>query len=355
MTIYTMLIFIWILIWIFFKRDQKKLFLIISIFLLFLLMGLRSYNIGTDTYSYCMNYLENSFISWRDIFCREFSLGNSNYGFFTLNKLIYLIFPENYTFYLVSISGIVSFSIYKFMRKFSKNYLMSLIILLSLGFIFFFMSGIKQTLAISFILLSYIKLKEEKYLKFILMVFLAASFHNTALIVLSVLGVQKFKIKKIYFLLVPSMIVFSILFQRKIVYFLQKMVSGGKYATYGTDYVSTNNLTGLYIQCIILLVTFILVGYRLRQDKELEFYVSIYSIGIFFQTLTPVIAEFFRISMYFSVISCVMLPYAILNSKYRQKKFIIGIMILFFIFYFYIANRGNEVFIPYELFFDNYI
>lgn len=332
-------------------KKNRKLYLAISIFLLFLLMGLRSYNIGTDTYSYCMNYFEISTIPWHEIFSKELSLGNKNYGFFILNKLIFMILPESYVFYLMSVSGIVSFSIYKFILKFSKNYLMSLVILFSLGFIFFFMSGIKQTLAISFVLLSYIKLKEKNYLKFILMVLLAASFHNTALIVLSALVVFKLKIKKLYFLLIPTIVIFSILFQKKIAYFFQKLISNGKYANYGVNYIAVNNLTGLYIQCVIILFVLILVGYKLKKDEELQFYIFIYSIGIFFQTLTPVIAEFFRISMYFSIISCVMLPYAILNSKYKQKKFIIGMIILLFIFYFYIANRENNSFIPYEFFF----
>lgn len=213
------------------------------------------------------------------------------------------------------------------------------------------MSGIKQTLAIAFVLLSFIKLKEKRTIEFILLVVLASSFHNTALIVLLALIVQKIKLRKLYFLAIPSMIIFSNLFQRKIVYFLQKMVSTGKYARYGTEYISSNNLTGLYIQCVIILAVFILAGYKLKKDENLEFFVSIYSIGIFFQTLTPVVAEFFRISMYFSITSCVLLPYAIEKSKYNQKNIITGIMILLFIFYFCISNRENISFIPYEFFF----
>lgn len=353
MTIYIVLIFIWIFMWNFWGKLKKnrKLYLIISVSLLFLLMGSRSYNIGIDTYSYCVNYLKTPLISWSEIFNKELSLGNKNYGFFIFNKFLSMIFPKSYTFYLMSISGIISFTLYKFIFKFSKNYLMSLIILFSLGFIFFFMSGIKQSLAISFILLSFIQLKERKIINFILMVILAASFHNTALVVLVLLAIEKIKLKKLYFLIAPVMIVLSILFQKKIAYFIQKMVSVGKYASYELGNVSVNNLTGLYIQCVIILFVFILAGYRLKKDEELEFYISIYLIGIFFQALTPVIAEFFRISMYFSIVSCILLPYAVEKSKYKQKQFILGSMMLFFIFYFYISSRGNISFNPYRFFF----
>lgn len=339
--------------WNFFGKSKKNrnLYLIISIFLLFILMGLRSYKIGSDTYSYCMNYYKTSSLSWSELLNQNLSLGNKNYGFFILNKLISMIFLKNYTFYLICISGIISFAMYEFILKFSKNYLMSLIILFSLGFIFFFMSGIKQTLAISFILLSYIKLQEKRYIVFVLMVIFAASFHNTAIITLILLVVHKLKNRKLYFFIVPVVIVFSIIFQRKIAYFFQNMVSSGKYAVYGTSYIAISNLTGLYIQCVIILTVFLLVGYRLKEDKELQFYIFIYSIGIFFQTLTPVIAEFFRISMYFNIIGCVLLPYAIFNSKYKQKKFISGAIILFFIFYFYVSSKDNLSLVPYEFFF----
>lgn len=347
MIIYLFNIIVWT--WIYFICKNKKRALIYNIIILFLLMGLRSYNIGTDTEGYCINYVNYIFKEWKNILQLSFSIGDMNYGFLILNKFLSEI-SSSYTFYLLCISGIISFSLYKFLKRFSYNFIMSLIILLALGFIFFFMSGIKQTLAIAFILLAYIKLRENKILNFILLVLLATSFHNTALIVLICLPIYKLKLKRMYILLIPLIAGSAIMFQSKISSFFQLLVFEGKYGIYGTDYVAVNNLTGLYIQIVIAFVVIILIGSRLKEDENLQFFISIYSIGIFFQALTPVIAEFFRISMYFSIISSVMLPYSIKFSKIKQKRLIYLIMSLFFIFYFLFTNRNNISMIPYEFF-----
>jgi hypothetical protein len=347
MIIYLFNIIVWT--WIYCICKNKKRALIYNIIILFLLMGLRSYNIGTDTEGYCINYVNYIFKDWKNILQLSFSIGDMNYGFLILNKFLSEI-SSSYTFYLLCISGIISFSLYKFLKIFSCNSIMSLIILLSLGFIFFFMSGIKQTLAIAFILLAYIKLRENKILNFILLVLLATSFHNTALIVLICLPIYKLNLRRMYILLIPLIAGSGIIFQNKISSFFQLLVFKGKYRVYGTDYVAVNNLTGLYIQIIIVFVVIILIGYRLKEDSNLQFFISIYSIGIFFQALTPVIAEFFRISMYFSIISSVMLPYTVKYSKIKQKRLVYISMGIVFIFYFLVANINNTAMIPYEFF-----
>ena len=81
MMIYLIIMIIWIFMWNFFGKSKKNrnLYLIISIFLLFILMGLRSYKIGSDTYSYCMNYYKTSSLSWSELLNQNLSLGNKNY------------------------------------------------------------------------------------------------------------------------------------------------------------------------------------------------------------------------------------------------------------------------------------
>lgn len=353
MVVYILLIMLWILLWngcIRGKYPQKQFFLVTSIFLLFLLMGMRSIEIGPDTKSYCTKYRLYANVSWESIFNVNLELGEKNYGFYILNKIVAMIFPDYYVFYLLVISAIISFSLYRFIKEFSENYLMSLIMLLSLGFIFFFMSGVKQTLAIAFVLLALIELKKDKVLKYILLVIIAASFHNTALIVLILWPIFKLKIKKLYIIIIPILIFISTIFQSQIASLLQILVSDGKYSVYGTIYKSSNNLTGLFIQCSIIFVVFILTFYRFKEDKELQFFVPIYAVGLFFQSLTPVVAEFFRISMYFNIIGCVMLPYAIYHSRIKQKRLIFMLLTSIFLIYFFISNIGNMAMVPYRFF-----
>lgn len=353
MVIYFLLIISWFIIWNKYHngRDKEiKFMYIMSIVLLFLMMGLRADSIGPDTQRYCFRYVMEANRTWREILYAPFSLGDSNYGFLTFNKLIGMVFPYFYPIYLLAVSGIISYALYRFLKEFSVHCFFSLIMLIALGFVFFFMSGIKQTLAIAFVLLSFIELYNDNKIQYLILVLVAALFHNTALIALLALPVYKLKIKRLYFLIVPLMVVFTLSFQSVISSTLQMLVSEGKYSVYGNDYVATGNLTGLYIQVVIIAVTLLLTGEKIKFDHRLQFFVSLYSIGIFFQALTPVVAEFFRISMYFSITGCVMLPYAVENSRIKQKHGVSAALIIFLCAYFVISSYGNTSMIPYKFF-----
>ncbi len=350
MTVYLVFIFLCMLLWILTGQKNNKTMLVCTSILSCLMMGLRSTSIGSDTERYCKGFLSYSYIPWNDVFNANRDFGKQNYGFYFFNKCLNVIFSSNVTLYLLCVALVITVAVAIYLKKFSTNYFMSTLMLLSLGFTFFFMTGIKQTLALAFVMMAYIALRENKNLKFALFVCVAALFHNTALVVFLAWPIYKLKIRKMYAVIIPVLLGVTFAFQNQIAQFLQSLVSDGAYGAYGDTYVSNNNLTGLAIQCVIL-VTFLVLSWKsIKEDEDLRFFLSVYSIGIFFQALTPVIAEFFRISMYFSIIGVVMLPYALTKSDFKGKRFLrTGINCVFFL-YFILANMGNAAMVPYHFF-----
>lgn len=313
------------------SAKRQKTILLISCIYLFFLLSFRSSTVGTDTMGYCNEFLKYKYCSWDEIF-----LKGTNYGFYFFNKITSLLFPNSYTGYLVVVAFITSSSIWYFLKNNSEDYVLSQIMLLSLGFILFFFSGIKQTLAMSILFFAYEKLKKKKILSFIVLTVIAALFHNTALIFLLALPIYFLKNNKFLLILAPFMILFCYIYRSQITSIIKNILGDEYYSQYGSAYRSQNNLTGLFIQLAIIIASSVLYYTSDYRDLNYEKLFNVYIIGICFQCMTGMIAEFFRISMYFSVYGIVLFPNTLKHSGFynNTKTMIRVIAFLFFAFYF---------------------
>lgn len=250
----------------------------------------------------------------------------------------------------MAISIFVGISIYCFLAQNSDDYCMSQIMLLSLGFTFFFMTGIKQTIAMSILMYAYTAQKKRRYLKFVLLVLLAASFHPTALVFLLILPAKIVKIKKTIAVVAPALIVFAYVFQNQIFAFLKSLLADDLYGAYGSVYVSSLNLTGLMIQIVIFGGSLFFLWKHLKDDEEATNLLSFYVIGMMFQAMTGVMGEFFRISMYFSMLGVILLPKAISKLEKRYRFFAsFAICVVFVVYFVFFSSKGSGV-LPYKFF-----
>lgn len=328
------------------QKFNEKVLKIMSLFLL-AFMGLRHLSIGADTSSYCKEYLLYKYYSWNMVFKQ-----GTNYAFYVFNKIISILFPDTYVAYLFIVALISVVALYHFLKKNADNVIFSEVLLFSLGFIYFFMTGIKQTLAISILLYAYEALKKDNIFRYILLVLLATLFHNTALVFIVALFIKKFKFKKIYLAISPVFIVLAYKYQSQIFAFVKIMLQDKYYFSYGTVYSSSSNLTGLLIQICIFATSLILLWRRLKYDKEATLLLSLYTVGMCFQAMTFVLGEFFRVSMYFSIFGVILLPKAMSVQTFRQQKFISFITCLVFILYFLFFSGNDPNYIPYHFFWE---
>ncbi len=310
-------------------------------------MGLKNSSVGTDTVRYVDKFLSYRYQNLKSLFSDGYV-----YGFYIFNKVMSYIAPTNYTVYLSTIAVFVGISIYRFLLNNSDDYCMSQIMLLSLGFMFFFMTGIKQTIAMSILMYAYTAQKERKYLKFLLLTALAATFHTTALIFVFILPFKIVKFRKSMIVVAPAMIALAYVFQKRIFEFFSSILLDDMYDAYGTSYISSVNITGLLIQIVIFAVSIILLWKSLKWDDEASHLISIYAIGMAFQAMTGAMGEFFRISMYFSIIGVILLPKALgrLNRRYRALVSF-GICIVFIAYFVLFSSRGSGV-LPYKFFWE---
>ena len=324
------------------KKIDKKTFTVFTCLFLFVIMGFRGFNIGPDTYSYCKEFtaLQNytGFFGIPD--------WNQNVGFTVFRFLLSKITPNDARLYLLVVSAICSYSIFYLLDRYSENVLMSQIMLLSLSYVYFFMSGIKQTLSMSILIFAYDKLREKKNIAFLLLVGLATLFHSTALVFILVLPASKLKLKKMYILLIPLVIIVGILYAKDLLETAIMYLEDTRYAAYGTYYESENNFSGLLIQVAIVIVTLFL-SWKKLDDDEMQILLPMYTVGIFFQSMTGVLAEFFRISMFFNIFGVIMLPKAFKLTNKKGANILEAFCVIIFILYFIFFSGPNSAYVPY--------
>lgn len=136
---------------------------------------------GSDTWNYMAKFMRMRYVDFGD---SAFLRDDNEIGYKIFEKLLVTVFPFEQAI-LIAQALIVTISygvfIYKFCRK---NYFLSILIFMSFGLISFHLTGIRQSIAMSVCAWAYIFFDEKKYLRAILSIALAVTFHTSAIVAL---------------------------------------------------------------------------------------------------------------------------------------------------------------------------
>lgn len=320
----------------------KKYYLIISGTVLALIIGLRADTVGTDSMHYSFFWRLSNQINWSQILeYRE--------PFFILLEKIFRATSNDYTIFFLGVAVICVWGVGTLFYRYSEKPFISYVSLLSLSYIYFFMSGLRQSIAIAIIMFSYKYVRERKLIPFLLLVALAYGFHNTAVIFLLAYPIANVKINWKHFTCIGVAYCASIFASSLILTFLFEILSWERLIVYEKA-TSTLSLSGFIIQFCIMLFCMYYYPKRLKQvPEDLSLY-NIMFLGLIFQVFTPIIGEFFRLSMYFSIFNTVLAANAYSAESNKQLQAIVGIGIIgIFILYYLLFSGPNPSIIPYKL------
>ncbi len=311
---------------------KNKVYAVFVGMLWMILSGLRDISIGADT----INYVENFEIvvpkwSWTELFemfKRSFS-GNiyeeRDVGYYLFVKAVQ-IFTQNSRIYLILIAGFVMIPVIWWIMKYSCNKCMSYVTYTAIFFPFMGLTGIRQALAIVLVsICGYSFVKERKFLKFLVLVFLAVCLHKTAIIILPFYFLGGIRLKKWhrYVAVIGIMVCFA--FQNSIIAILNK-IGGYNYQMYegaGT-YTFTIFVLG------ILALTFYQYDYLVKNNKEVGYYINAIVIGSFLLPLSYINPTMLRLAYYYYIYLVLLipeLPYTV-KEKRLMRIGIYGAMIL---------------------------
>ena len=174
----------------FYKTNNSKSYIWLVSIMLMIFLGLRGLSVGIDTNAYYSFFEDSKHLNLIDIF--DVSVEQ---GYWLFQFIIGRVFGD-FQFLLIITAiiyvGIVSYNIYRY----SVNPMFSYILFIIFGFYSFGMSATRQTLAMAIVMIAYNFIVDKKFIKFLIVTLIAASFHISAMIFLPAYLFNYLKISK---------------------------------------------------------------------------------------------------------------------------------------------------------------
>ena len=314
-------------------RKFNVLLVVIATLLLIALSGLRSETVGTDTAGYIEAYSRLQNQSVYEVFVAIFDVDNKDQFFYFVSKIINF-FGLSSQEYIAFLSAIYLISFAALTKKYSEDPSFSYLFLISGGFLIFSYSGLRQAMAISVTIWAFIKFTETKNKQFYLLVLFASLFHASALVFLLTPIAKNNQFRKyeqyVFLVLIASVFIFQD--------FLRSFIFG-----FGLDRLSvyeeetkTLNASGFLMYSMMYIFC---VFFRNKKDEFNNTLLSMVLFGLALQAMSVIVAEFFRLAMYFNIFYAILLPRVFLNLNLRSTRYMtIGVIYIFFMFYFFYSN-----------------
>ncbi len=332
---------------------NQKIFVIIACVTLFLVMGLRHPHVGTDTPQYLrvyhsIKYFRWNQVSWDNLLEQEigFKLYNYVLNWFGVSDQMYLIL------YALFVSVVIA----KLIEQYCRNLFWGFYFHITIGLFTMSMSGMRQTIAclICWLAISYILRK--KPIRFILVVLLAASFHQSAIFFLPFYFAGYVRVSKVGGWMMISICVLLILFKSSILILLSYIMPE-KYEIYGliNDRYPLNNGVVLIA---VLIPAFCLFFWRNQQKEPRQLQLdSMYFLGSFCYAVITVLAlssqAIGRMNMYFYLFNVVLLGNIISEMEDQRTRYIVTMFAIVLPGYMFFKAQSLGI-SPYFFFWQTY-
>jgi transmembrane protein EpsG len=314
----------------------EKLGSSVVIILLTVISGLRS-GIG-DTGYYMYSYVNlsldiNSIFELRD------------WGFLLYQSVLRLLFPHPQALLIVT-AFITLLLIVKNLVRFSYSLSFSIFLFLTSGIYLSTMNGMRQYLAASIIFIASIFLFKKDRFKYLLMILLASTLHNSALVMIPVYFIVHRKAWSklnivIYTILIAIALNFNVFFDT-----FSTLLSNSQYSfyigTFGSDYYQGTNILRIIFGSLPLLLSFF---YRKRLSENLMYY-DIYSNFATLSFIMLLYASnnwlFARLNFYFGLYNLIFIPAIVfICFKPKQRLLVSYITFLTYVTFLYFEMRPH--------------
>jgi hypothetical protein len=328
-----------IIFWIFLEKKalNRKAFWVPLLVLVFF-ASVRSYLVGADTETYTADF-RNSVDANYYVFQEEVEYG------YQLFEYSLLRVTHNY-FWLFFFSSllIVGSYLYIFRQK-SEDYLLSVLIFISLGFYLFYFNGLRQGIAMAIVALATPYLINKNFLKYTLIVLLASFFHKSALILVLFYFIIHLKIKLEFKAL--AVFIGSFIISGSAVKYLAS--TNEKYS----GYAEVSEYTGGYLTLFFyfFISSFLYIFYKKYKIENPDYYIllQLCLYGVLFLIPVALLGSNpsgpQRLLFYFVWVIALLIPSVMRKLNYNFLYSIF--LILAFVYYSMVLGFGNLM--PYRL------
>ena len=311
------------------NRRKVRLFIIMVSIPLILESALRNLGVGQDTYQYYQLFEDTKGLSFNYLIHALLYVGGKDYFYYLTQKAFQTVFPRFHIWLgFIALLYFFSLGLYLYKNKLSLiQCLVAYTFYLQFFYGFFSCTGIRQTLAVSFVMLAYLALNDKKYYLYALLTLLGILFHASAIASLIVLLAKRLRQIGFIVFLIPFTLPFLFMYGGQISrWFILDTMLSERFSAY------TNVATGtgsVYIT-IVYIVVFIgmYIYYNdLVKENVYGFNVKIYTICIFLLPLLYVSNTAHRVALYYSMSMFVLIPVIVKKIRF-QGRYVITILII---------------------------
>lgn len=305
--------------------------------------GLRDISFGTDLLGYQDRFLSYvPFVGYNEI-VMDYKQGTMKDFLFYITMKIFSDVGLSYQVFMAAVTGFYIITVSILIFKYSKKPVISFIMFFCLAWLPFSFTGLRQTVAMGICIISLIFLLNDKQsISAIVCIFLAGFVHSSAWIffIAPIIARLDIRLGKIRFIGVTvASLTLSVLGSTLFRQIIVAIAWNNTMANYA-DFDISLNWSGFIIQLIIAAVSFIFYDTVINNNPNMSLLYSMMAIGVGFQAFSTVVAEMFRVSMYFSIASICVYPAVIMSIKrkdYRTLAFYLSILLL--LIYFFQADK----------------
>ena len=317
------------------KRVARKVLLILSFLVLLLFIGFR-YNVGTDYDNYLLLYDSIMHTSWDKL-----SIINVEPFVAMLFKACSCILPDPKLIFIV-LGGLMLYPIYKINKLYDYKYLAYSILTFCIMFLPFGLNGMRQGIAMSFALLSFVYFVKKDVWRGLCSFIIAVLFHMSAFLVAPyLLLIWVHSHKKIRFTTLNIML--TVLLSVVILFFLNNLLIENGIMKYdymlGSIDVEKISFSGLSLYLPVMLLMFLSND---EQKDDISIYKNLAVTGFVFLIIGTTARYLSRFALYFLIPSIIMLPMLVQNIAQKNNRIIVKVaFIVYLMAFFYVQCSIN--------------
>ena len=332
-----------------FTTKRNKLTIRVFFVGLFALLALRDISVGIDLLQY-----EKIFVQCGQTEFSKLSDMQWELGYTIFNKVFYSIFKD-YRLFLIMVAAVILLPIYKLYSEEEKNSFLLIILFLNMPCFLMIFSGLRQAIAMSIGICAYMVISKGRTIYGIFLIFVASSFHITALLLFLLFPAMHVKIKTPHlFYLVPLILVIYV--ARKPLLSLIISFMPARYIEFYGE-IEETGAYGMLILFLLFCVFSFVISDENRMTEKDYFMRNVLLIATILQLFVPIHGLIQRASYYFLIFVPLSLLSVVRSPQKRLKEIsntaIIVMTSFFCIYFFYRALYSSDNMLgvfPYKFF-----
>lgn len=291
---------------------RNKYFCIITGIMYFALAAFRGASVGTDTPHYINNLINLAGLPLE----RVAMIYKKDICFYWFLSILGR-YTNNYTILLIIVACWFGYSVWHFINKYSPDPALSIIVLLALSIYQFSLTGIRQTIAMGFLVWAFDMIIQKKNLKAVVLILIGSLFHASLMVSLILIPINILvkKVTRRGALIICGLLVVVFLMRSYIAKYLIVLIADRDYSI--TE--ANSGLTMTFVIFALLVMTSVFMEEFSARNENASFFFLTGAVACAFQMLVATQAIFFRLAFYFLMVYPIMIPSFVSTLQNRNN------------------------------------